>query len=97
MKLSVSEAAARDIAKIAIWYEGRERDLGERFLDAVDAFLEGLEEHPLRYRIAHGPWRRALMPRFPYCIFYRVMADEVFVIGVFHGRRDPWAWMQRIE
>ena len=59
---------------------------------AVDVVLEQTLEHPLRCRVVHATVRRALLPRFPYCIFYRVDQDHVVVLAVLHGRRDTSDW-----
>jgi plasmid stabilization system protein ParE len=33
--------------------------------------------------------------RFPYSVFYRVEADRIVVLAVFHGRRNPRIWQAR--
>lgn len=33
--------------------------------------------------------RRAIMRRFPYVVLFRDYADEVVLLGVLHGSRDP--------
>ncbi len=72
MKLIVAEAAAADVAEAAAWYDERQPGFGEVFLAAVDVLLDQIVEHPLRHRVAHASLRRALLPRFPYGVFYRV-------------------------
>jgi hypothetical protein len=39
--------------------------------------------------------RRALVRRFPYAIFYRVLGDTVIVEGFLQGSRDPRVWGAR--
>ena len=39
--------------------------------------------------------RRAKLRRFPYVVFYRILADRIEVIGVLHGSRDPGIWQDR--
>ncbi len=95
MKLEISEAASEDAAAAAEFYEGRSRGLGEAFLAALDALFEHIVEHPMRYRVVRGPWRQALLPRFPYSAIYRVEPDRIFVLAVMHGRRDPNVWRRR--
>ncbi|HEX5051997.1 MAG TPA: type II toxin-antitoxin system RelE/ParE family toxin [Planctomycetota bacterium] len=95
MRLVVADAAAVDMAEAAAWYQHREPGLGETFLAATDALLEHIVEHPRRFRIAYAALRRALVPRFPYCVFYRVESELVLVVAVMHGRRNPTAWQQR--
>ena len=95
MKLAISDAASGDATTAAEFYESRRRGLGEEFLAAVDAVLEDLVEHPMRHRVVRGSWRQALLPRFPYCVIYRVEADRIFVLAILHGRRDPAVWKGR--
>ncbi len=95
MMLVVAEAAAADMAEAAAWYDGHRRGVGDEFLAAVDSLLEQIGDHPMRYRVAHAALRLALVPRFPYCVFYRVEKERILVLAVTHGRRDPRQWKQR--
>ena len=95
MTLLVTDAAAADVAEAAVWYEARQPGLGEVFVVTVDVMLEQIHEHPLRCRVVHAALRRALLPRFPYSIFYCVDHDHLVVLGVLHGSRDPSVWLDR--
>lgn len=57
--------------------------------------LARVQENPLAYPKVHGDIRRALLRRFPYCVFFTVEPTEVVVHGSFHGRRDPKVWQSR--
>jgi plasmid stabilization system protein ParE len=35
------------------------------------------------------PFRRALLTRFPYAVYFRETEESVQVFAVFHARRDP--------
>ena len=39
--------------------------------------------------------RRALLRRFPYALFFRIVDDAVFVMACFHSSRDPRIWQHR--
>lgn len=39
----------------------------------------------------HGEFRRRLLRRFPYAIYYRIEGNEIIVFGLFHCARDPRA------
>jgi hypothetical protein len=45
--------------------------------------------------VVHAPFRRALLRRFPYCVFYYLEAEEVVVVGCFHAHRSPEVWRVR--
>jgi plasmid stabilization system protein ParE len=42
-------------------------------------------------------YRRGLVRRFPYAIFYDYAGGAVTVYGVFHTARDPAKWRQRLS
>jgi plasmid stabilization system protein ParE len=50
------------------------------------------ESYPVLYRDV----RRAVVKRFPYAIYYRIVSSRVIVTAIFHGRRDTKALQERI-
>ena len=90
--LSIRPEAKTDIAQAFNWYRDRSEELGRMFLNELQRVLETIEERPLSYPRIHGEKRRALLHRFPYAVFYRLPADEVVVLGVFHQTRDSRRW-----
>jgi plasmid stabilization system protein ParE len=85
-----------DLAEAYAWYEKRRAGLGEEFLTAVDACLEGIRRQPEMYALVHETYRRALIRRFPFAIFYEYAEAEVTVYSVFHTSLDPEKWRQRL-
>jgi hypothetical protein len=69
-KLVVAQEAELDIAEAYVWYERRRIGLGEEFLSSVDACMEGIRRQPEMHLLVHEPYRRALIRRFPYGVFY---------------------------
>jgi plasmid stabilization system protein ParE len=53
----------------------------------AEAFTR-LEQTPHRYRVLYKGFRRVLVERFPYKIFYQVKGDNVIVFRVLHHARD---------
>jgi plasmid stabilization system protein ParE len=92
--LVVRAAARREIEEAAEWYEGREPDLGAAFVEAVEARIERV---PQQFALVNPqePYRRALVARFPYHVFFEVLDDRVVVIAVAHERRRPGYWRSR--
>jgi plasmid stabilization system protein ParE len=87
--------AERDLVDAATWYEERRPGLGRQFLEEARAVLSFISETPLAYHVVHRRARRALMRRFPFGIFYLIEPDQVVVIGILHGSRDPNSWKRR--
>lgn len=79
------------------WYEERAPGIGSRFLDQVQRLLDEIQAVPSRYPLVRRDVRMALVRRFPYAIFYRVVNDSIVVYSVFHTSRNPDIWQERID
>ena len=95
MRVRLSPAAESDIREIYAWYRAQREGLGLEFRRALDDCLNRIRNNPMAYAKVHGEIRRALLHRFPYCVFYVIRESEVGVLGVFHGHRDPKTWQSR--
>lgn len=94
--LIVAPEAELDIAEAYGWYEGRRAGLGEEFLSSIDACMESIRRQPEMYAVVHEGYRRSLVRRFPYAVFYEHVESTVTVYAVFHTSRDPEKWRQRL-
>ncbi|NLB14657.1 MAG: type II toxin-antitoxin system RelE/ParE family toxin [Gammaproteobacteria bacterium] len=50
----------------------------------------------MTYRILEGECRCSFLRRFPYSLVYRPEPDGILVVAVFHHRRDPATWHDRV-
>jgi plasmid stabilization system protein ParE len=96
-KLITAREAQQDIADAYGWYEDRRIGLGEEFLSCVDACIQGIARMPELHPIVHDTFRRALVRRFPYAIFYEHANGTVIIYGVFHTSMDPAKWRRRLS
>jgi plasmid stabilization system protein ParE len=95
-ELIVAPEAEQDLGEAYAWYERQRVGLGEEFLSCVDACLRGICRSPQAHRLVHENYRRGLVRRFPYAVFYEHAEDTVTVYGVFHTSRDPNKWRERL-
>ena len=86
-----------DVAEAYAWYESREPGLGEDFLRCVEACVLTIQRHPQLYPVAVDEFRRALVRRFPYEIFYEATDDALVIYSVFHCSQDPEKWRARLR
>ena len=93
--LRLRPEARSDLHQAMAWCEERESGLGAMFLAEADATLERIGAHPNRYANVHGPFRRALMRRFPYAIYFTTEERLVIIFAVLHQRQDRGAIGQR--
>lgn len=90
-----SAAAEVEIAEAALWYEDRQAQLGERFLDATRLAANTAATSPELYARVHGVLRRVLVHRFPYALIVREGVDELLVVARYHLHRDPQVGQSR--
>lgn len=78
------------------WYEQHRRGLGEEFLSCVEVILQQVSRTPSRLPRIRGAWRRAIVRRFPFAVYYRQYDERtIFVLAVLHHARHPEKWRQR--
>ncbi|MGN6110326.1 MAG: hypothetical protein ACTHU0_34805 [Kofleriaceae bacterium] len=70
---------------------------GASFVAELDAVFEVMQAMPLRFPIAYGTIRRALLRRYPFAVFFRIRPDSehVVVLAVFPQRGDPVQWPKK--
>jgi len=95
-KLIIAPEVEQDLAEVSAWYESRRAGLGEEFLSCVDACISGIVRMPQMQAIVYKQYRRALIRRFPFAVFYEHDAGTVTVYAVLHGSRDPERWRRRL-
>ena len=93
--IRLREEADHDLRTTASWYEQRREGLGHEFLDEALSLLHAIADHPLVYPLVHRNTRRAVMHRFPFGVYFRVLDATVVVVAVIHGSRHPRRWRTR--
>lgn len=84
-----------DIEAVFSWYETERSGLGEEFIGELRACYERIMRYPLGYQDLDDGIRRALVRRFPYCVYFAVEGDAIVVLAVLHAGRDPAVWQRR--
>ncbi|PZV16446.1 MAG: recombinase [Pseudanabaena sp.] len=84
--------AEEDVAQAYAWYEKQERGLGEEFLRCVDAAIQLIGRNPEMYSKVHKDFRKCVVRRFPYMIFYEYSPNTVTIFAIFHCSQHPQKW-----
>jgi len=90
--------AKADVAEAYLWYEEQSLGLGMDFLRCVEAALLSIQRNPLIYPIILESYRRALVRRFPFAVFFEVEPgrNRCVIYSVFHCSQDPDKWHVRL-
>ncbi|MGR3318854.1 MAG: type II toxin-antitoxin system RelE/ParE family toxin [Candidatus Anammoxibacter sp.] len=71
------------------WYEEKTSGLGDDFHRVFYALSDEIQQNPLVYQTVYKDFRRCLLRRFPYAIYYGIKKDKIIVYGLFHCARSP--------
>src|SRR4030043_1795322 len=88
-ELIIAPEAQQDVDEAYSWYEDRRTGLGEEFLGCVDACIQAICRMPELYPKVHEEYRRALVRRFPYAIFYEFTGGKLLSTVFFTHPKIP--------
>ena len=95
IRLEVRPEAEFDALEAASWYDGERERLGTEFLAELRTTLARIEAGPLRFPLVFGEFRRAILHRFPYGVFFVGEGELATVLAITHLHRDPSVWQTR--
>jgi toxin ParE1/3/4 len=91
------EEAEAEFHEAFDYYEQRRTGLGVDFVARVQRVFDRISENPKLHAVVFADVRKAVVTRFPYCVFYRSDETRVEVLAVFHTSRDPAVWQGRAK
>ncbi len=66
-------------------------------MTCVDAYIQAIARTPEMHAVYYETYRRGLVRRFPYAVFYEHAEDKVTIYGVFHTSINPAKWRERLS
>ncbi len=92
-KIILQPRALKELLDAWIWYEEKQKDLGDRFEIEVYKHLKEIEQHPKRYPERKLFFRETKIKTFPYLVIYRIDEEEkvILISSIFHTSRNPEA------
>lgn len=91
-KVIVKPDAELDLADAFAWYESQKSGLGEEFLNEVKTTTDRVQLYPESCSAQIETIRRCLLRKFPYGIFYTIENDIIYILAIFHNKKDPVNW-----
>ena len=94
-QIILTPEAFDDVREAHAWYENQESGLGTKLLDGLGAAFARIGDAPDAYPVRFDAFRRVLLHRFPYAIYFDHHDTTVVVHCVFHCARDSAALRRR--
>ena len=81
--------ALEDLSQAVDRYNEQRPGLGEDFENLFYSSVLAIQKRPQVCPISYRSFRRCLLKRFPYSLYYRIYREEIIVALVFHLARSP--------
>ena len=85
-----------DIQEAYEYYENFQEGRGDLFMRHLDAAFTHLRMFPKIAPVFHGNYRRLLVPRYPYGIFYTIESSRIIVAAVIPFQQNPADLLRRL-
>jgi plasmid stabilization system protein ParE len=92
-------AAEAEVVEAMDWYEDRSAGLGLEFVAALQAAFQTIGESPERCPVwmVNRRYRRVILRRFPYALFFHLREAGPEIVAVAHCSRRPGYWLSRVD
>lgn len=80
------------------FYEEQQAKLGLSLIKEFETTIALVLQRPQSWKLVHPSGiRRVELTRFPYSVFYRILADDIQITAIAHHRRHPNYWLKRLN
>ena len=87
--LITKKLAKGDILEANSWYENKKKGLGKEFLNELEDIYNRIQNNPNQFPVINHLYRKAVLRKFPFIVFFIIEEDKIYVIAVFHVSRNP--------
>ena len=88
--------AAKQLEAAGMYLEDSRKGTGVEFIDQVESILEVASDHPNIFPRVPGvsgdEIRRGLSRKYGYWVIYELRKQDLLVLAVWHGSREPQGW-----
>jgi hypothetical protein len=88
-ELSYRPEVVDDLAKACDWYSSQDPGLDDRFLEEYFAALRFIRHSAEVPRKVFEDFRRVLMKRFPFAVWYQAQPGRAVILLIFDCRQNP--------
>ncbi len=96
-KLILLNEAEIEMQQAYDWYEEKSIGLGDDFMLCIDSKMQAILRTPLIYQKVYKNIRRAVIRRFPYCIFFIKEDNVIQILSIFHAHKNPMTFRNKIK
>lgn len=83
MNVEFTGEARQDILDSYLWYENQRIGIGDEFILCIDEACERISRYPESSPKVYTHYRKCLVRRFPYVLYYRIVEERIIIVCVF--------------
>ncbi len=98
MEVEFHPEASAEFMAASAYYEAEVPGLGDAFVNELERVVALIRQHPFIGSQVDETFRRVVLARFPFSVFYFISpkGSRVLIVAVAHQRRKPGYWRHRI-
>ena len=96
-KIIILPFAEQDIRDSIDYYIEKEVELDKQFLKVINQAFQLILDNPLSFPLVKNNIRKFVIKDFPFNVFYITDKEIIYILAVFHMKRDPKKWKKRIK
>jgi plasmid stabilization system protein ParE len=97
MNIRILDAAYQDLEDSVCSYNKECPGLGFEFANEFQRGVRRIADYPEAWQLVAPNFRRCLLRRFPFGIFYHLAEEELLIVAVMHQRKHPLSWRKRLS
>jgi len=94
-KIIILPFAEEDIRDSVIYYSEKETGLEKRYLVILNQAFQLISSNPFSFPIIWKSIRKFVVRDFPFSVYYIFENETIFILAVFHNKRNPKDWKSR--
>lgn len=94
-KIIILPYAELDIKESINFYKEKSQKTALEFIESLNIAFNKIVDNPQTFPITKTDIRKYIMKKFPFCIYFINKNDIIYILAVFHSKRNPSVWEER--
>ena len=94
-KVIILPFAELDIKESVNFYKEKNQRTALEFIESLNIAFNLIMDNPKTFPIVKTNIRKYIMKKFPFCIYFIDKNDKIYILAVFHTKRNPSIWEER--
>ena len=94
-KIIILPYAESDIRNSIYHYSDKEIGLEKKYIVVLNQAFQLIEANPFSFPVIWKSIRKFVVRDFPFNVYYIIENETIFIIAVFHNKRNPKVWKSR--